>query len=47
MFGYWNTIRQMTDGRGTFSMSFSHYDTVPRAPDPPDDLYPPAIGMRA
>jgi elongation factor G len=30
MFGYATTIRSSTQGRGTFSMEFSHYDEVPR-----------------
>ena len=30
MFGYINTLRSMTSGRATFSMSFDHYDTVPQ-----------------
>jgi elongation factor G len=28
MFGYSTDLRSMTQGRGTFSMRFSHYDTV-------------------
>jgi len=28
MFGYSTALRSMTQGRGTFSMRFSHYDTV-------------------
>ncbi|AGY58889.1 elongation factor G [Gloeobacter kilaueensis] len=30
MFGYATDIRSKTQGRGTFSMEFSHYDEVPR-----------------
>jgi elongation factor G len=30
MFGYATDIRSMTQGRGIFSMEFSHYDEVPR-----------------
>jgi elongation factor G len=30
MFGYINTLRSMTSGRGTFSMTLSHYAPVPR-----------------
>jgi elongation factor G len=29
MFGYSNAIRTMTQGRGTFTMHFEHYETVP------------------
>ncbi len=31
MFGYATDIRSMTQGRGIFSMEFSHYDEVPRS----------------
>ena len=30
MFGYATDIRSMTQGRGIFSMEFSHYDEVPK-----------------
>jgi elongation factor G len=30
MFGYATNIRSNTQGRGIFSMEFSHYDEVPR-----------------
>jgi len=30
MFGYANTLRSLTQGRGTFIMKFSHYDEVPQ-----------------
>jgi elongation factor G len=30
MFGYATDVRSKTQGRGTFSMEFSHYDEVPR-----------------
>lgn len=29
MFGYSTTLRSMTQGRGTYSMEFSHYEEVP------------------
>ncbi|MCM1981406.1 elongation factor G [Lyngbya confervoides] len=31
MFGYATDVRSMTQGRGIFSMEFSHYDEVPRS----------------
>jgi len=29
MFGYATTLRSMTQGRGTHSMEFAHYEPVP------------------
>ena len=29
MFGYATTLRSITQGRGTFTMQFSHYEKVP------------------
>ena len=31
MFGYATDIRSKTQGRGTFTMEFSHYEEVPRS----------------
>lgn len=31
MFGYVNTLRSRTQGRGTFSMQFDHYEEVPKS----------------
>ncbi|RLB42857.1 MAG: hypothetical protein DRH12_04655 [Deltaproteobacteria bacterium] len=28
MFGYSTTLRSLTQGRGTFTMHFTHYDKV-------------------
>ena len=47
MFGYSNNLRAMSHGQASFSMRYSHYERSPRWPEPPDDLYSPAIGMRA
>lgn len=45
MFGYANSLRLMTHGRGAHYMVFDHYSPVPRWPD--DDPFRPAVGMRA
>jgi len=31
MFGYATKLRSMTQGRGTFSMEFDHYEEVPKS----------------
>ena len=30
MFGYATTLRSATQGRGTFSMTFDHYEDIPK-----------------
>ena len=48
LFGYASTLRSMTNGRASCSMTYSHHDLMPNniAPDDPQN-FPPAIGMRA
>lgn len=31
MFGYATTLRSATQGRGVFSMTFDHYEEVPKS----------------
>ena len=31
MFGYATTLRSATQGRGTFAMTFDHYEAVPKS----------------
>ena len=45
MFGYLNTLGSLSQGRATCKVQFSHYAPVPVPPD--DDLFPPAMAMRA
>ena len=45
MFGYVNTLRSGTQGRGHFTMTYDHYAPVPTKDD--DKPFPPATGMRA
>jgi elongation factor G len=49
MFGYGDELRSMTEGSGVFDMVYDHYEPVPRGwpGGPPDDVFPPAMGMRA
>jgi elongation factor G len=44
LFGYKRRLSSITNGLGTFTMSFSHYAEVPRGNGPDD--FPPAVGMR-
>jgi elongation factor G len=46
MFGYVNTLRSMTQGRATYTMTFDCYAPVPMPPND-DDPFAPAVGMRA
>jgi elongation factor G len=46
LFGYGKALVATTGGRATLSsMMFDHYRAVPN--QPPDDVFPPAVGMRA
>jgi elongation factor G len=45
MFGYVNQLRSFSQGRATYTMSFSHY--APVLPPNDDGRFPPAVGMRA
>ncbi|HVY88201.1 MAG TPA: elongation factor G, partial [Hyphomonadaceae bacterium] len=45
MFGFEDQLQRITGGRATAKISFDHY--APVDPTPPDDRFPPAIGMRA
>jgi elongation factor G len=44
MFGYINKLRSMSQGRASYTMTYSHYQAVET---PGTDDFPPAIGMRA
>lgn len=46
LFGFQGALRSATGAKGTSEMSFSHYAEVPDR-TPPDDIFPPAVGMRA
>jgi elongation factor G len=46
MFGYLNSLREMSHGTGQYTMAFSHYEQLPSSLDP-DDHFPPAMAMRA
>jgi len=46
MFGYIGNLRGMSQGRAQFTMQYDHYEALP-SPEPPNDLFPPAMAMRA
>jgi elongation factor G len=45
MFGYANSLRQLTQRRGAYGMVLDHYAPIPGPDD--DDPFRPAVGMRA
>jgi len=45
LYGYSNTLRVLTEGRGHFSQSYSHDQPLPGPGDDPG-RFPPAVGMR-
>ena len=45
MFGYANTLRSMTQRRGSYTIAFDHYAPVPMPPDD-DDPSAPAVALR-
>lgn len=46
MFGYRNSLGDLTLGAGSFELTFDHYERLPNSLDP-DDRFPPAMAMRA
>lgn len=46
LFDYASGLRAATNGKGTYTMNFSHFEKVPPNTQGPDD-FPPAVGMRA
>lgn len=46
LLGYDRRLDHLTGGQGEWSMVFDHFAPVPEL-TPPDDVFPPAIGMRA
>ncbi len=46
LLGYGNGLPRLSQDRATWTMTFDHHASV-RSPEPPDDVFPPAIGMRA
>jgi len=47
LFGYPSQLKLFTRGAGRCEMRYDHYEAVPPPFDPPDDTFPPAVGMRA
>lgn len=47
LFGYIPALSDLTQGRASCTMTYSHYEQVPPSVDPGDDNFPPAVGMRA
>jgi len=47
MFGYRSQLQMITRGAGRYEMRYDHYERMPRFSEPPDDTFPPAVGMRA
>jgi elongation factor G len=45
MFGYVNTLRSMSQGHATYTMSFDHYEPVPLPDGPPDPRSPGVIAV--
>lgn len=45
LFGYARDLKTLSQGRGSFKMEYSHYDTVPGGIDDPEN-FPPAMAMR-
>ena len=46
IFGYADALRTLSQGRAQFTMQYDSYQEVP-LPEPPDDLFPSGIAMRA
>ena len=48
LLGYSRRLTPLAGGMGEWSMAFDHYAPVPQVHSPPpDDVFPPAIGLRA
>ena len=46
LLGYRNVLTALSGGRARYFARFHHYAPIPVA-TPPDDVFPPAVGMRA